>query len=246
MSSQAPSGAQALPPLIAIIGCDGSGKSTVSESVLDLARGFGPAAAAHLGKQQGNTGRWFARLPLVGGRLERYIESRASKVRTSFTTNKAPDTLPALVMAAFTIRRVRRYRRMLALREQGLIIIADRYPQVDIPRGSDGPDMSVDAEGNRLVQWLARREQAAFEWMTSYRPDLVIRLNVDLEVALARKPDHLRESLARKIAVVPQLTMQNAPITEIDANQPLPEVLAAAREAVTAVLLERGYQRPVA
>jgi thymidylate kinase len=146
-------------------------------------------------------------------------------------------------MHAFTLRRVRQFRRMLALRQQGLIVIADRYPQLDFPSAFDGPDMSVDAQGNRFVSWLAQREQTAFEWMTSYRPDLVIRLNVDLDTAFARKPDHRREALKRKIEITPQLTFNGAPIAEIDAAQPLVEVLAAATVAVTRTLTEHGYAR---
>ncbi len=233
----------ALPPLIAVVGCDGSGKSTVSEDLLLWIKGYGPAAAAHLGKQQGNTGRSLANLPLVGSRLGRYIERKASTVRKSRTSNKAPDIFPALVMYAFTLRRVRRFKRMLALRQQGLIVIADRYPQLDFPSAFDGPDMSVNAKGSQFVHSLAQREQAAFEWMTSYRPDLVIRLNVDLDTAHSRKPDHRREALQRKIEITPRLTFGGATVAEIDANQPLSAVLAAARAAVAHTLEERGYKR---
>jgi len=132
---------------------------------------------------------------------------------------------------------------MLKLRQQGFIIIADRYPQLDIPSAFDGPDMSVAADGSRFVNWLAQREQTAFEWMTSYRPDLVIRLNVDLDTAYARKPDHRREALERKIEIVHQFTFNDAPIVEVDAAQPLDIVLAAAKAAVSPTLAEHGYQR---
>lgn len=240
-----PRSAAELPPLIAIVGCDGSGKSTVSEDLLAWIAGYGPVATAHLGKQQGNMGRWFAGLPLVGGWFGRFIGRKASTVHKSRGVNKAPDLLPALVMHAFTLRRVRRYRRMMALRKRGLIIIADRYPQLDIPGASDGPDMSVAAQGGRFVSWLARRERAYFEWMTSYRPDLVLRLNVDLDTAFARKPDHSREALKRKLDVIPRLTLNGAPIVEIDASQPLEAVLAAAETAVTRTLTARGYKRSI-
>ena len=231
-----------LPPLIAIVGCDGSGKSTVSEELLTwIIKDYGPAAAAHLGKQQGNAGRYAAGLPLIGNVLGRFISRKSTVVRKNRTVDKAPDTFPAIVMYAFTLRRLRRYRRMMALRRQGLIIIADRYPQLATRSAPDSPDMSVTAQGNRFVRWLAQREQSAFEWMTSYVPDLVIRLNVDLDTAFARKPDHRREALARKISVVPQVTFNGAPIAEIDASQPLEQVLAAAKAAVMRTLTERGY-----
>lgn len=232
-----------LPPLIAIVGCDGSGKSTVSDALLAWLEGFGPVTTVHLGKQQGNMGRWFAGLPLVGGWFGRFIGKKASTVHKSRGKNKAPDFLPGLVMYAFTLRRVRRYRRMMALREQGQIIIADRYPQLDVPSASDGPDMSVDAQGGRLVCWMARRELAYFQWMTSYRPDLVIRLNVDLDTAFSRKPDHPRDTLERKLKVIPRLTFGGAAIVDIDASQSLEKVVAEAKAAATRVLTQRGFQR---
>lgn len=233
-----------LPPLIAIVGCDGSGKSTVGEELLAwINKGYGPAAVAHLGKQQGNAGRSATGLPLIGNWLGSLIRRKASTVHKNRAVDKAPDTFPAIVMYAFTLRRVRRYRRMMALRRKGVIIIADRYPQLDTHSAPDSPDMTVTAQGNRFVRWLAQREQSVFEWMTGYVPDLVIRLNVDLDTAFARKPDHPRESLARKISVLPQLTYSGAPIIEIDASQPLDQVLAAVKVAVTHTLTGRGYQR---
>lgn len=235
-----------LPPLIAVIGCDGSGKSTVIEAVLAWANRFAPADGAHLGKQSGNIGRSLARLPLIGGVLDRVIARKTDKTRAKRSREKMPGLMTALVICAFSLRRARRFQCMMALRRRGVIIVSDRYPQLDVAGGYDGPGLSVDATGNGnvLVRWMARRERALFEWMTSYRPDLVIRLNVDLDTACARKPDHRREMLAPKIAATPLLKFNGAPIVDVDANRPLEEVLAAATAATTRLLLARGYPEP--
>jgi thymidylate kinase len=232
---------QEFAPLIAIVGCDGSGKSTVSEEVLTWTRGYGPTEVAHVGKQSGNVGRAIARLPLVGQYLNKSIKSRGASHR-ELRDKKTPGIVTSLVIAAFLLRRLNRFRLMLALRRQGRIIITDRYPQLEIS-GCDGLSLSVTASGNAIARWLARRERAAFGWMTSHRPDLVLRLNVDLDTAFARKPDHRRDELARKIEGYPLLKYNGAPIVDIDANQPLDDVVAAAREAVSRTLTERGYSR---
>ncbi|GAB1235498.1 dTMP kinase [Ferrigenium sp. UT5] len=228
-------------PLIAIVGCDGSGKSTVCEDILVLASTFGPATLAHLGKQSGNVGRAIAKWPIIGAWVDRTIVRKTDSARAQRDKKKNPGLLTALVISAFTLRRLRRFKRMLAQRRQGMIIIADRYPQLDIPGAADGTVLSVNAESNGLVRWLARRELAAYEWMTHYRPDLVIRLNVDLDVACARKPDHRRELLSEKMKTLPLLKFNGAPIVDVDANQPLVEVLSTARAAVTHTLTARGY-----
>jgi thymidylate kinase len=231
-------------PIIAIIGCDGSGKSTVSENIVIWASDYGPAATTHLGKQAGNVGRALTNLPLVGKLIGRFIGHKKFSLREPSNKNKTPGILAALVASMFTLRRVLRFRRMLALRRQGYIVIADRFPQLDVPNGFDGPVLSEAAQGSFFVRWLARHERKAFEWMTSYRPDLVIRLNIDLDTACARKPDHIRRKLQRKIEITPLLKFNGAPIVEIDSIQPLEQVLADAREAVTYFLTERGGELP--
>lgn len=234
-----------LAPLIAIIGCDGSGKSTVSEAVLEWVRRFGPAEAAHLGKQSGNIGRAIARLPLIGKPLDRVIARKTDKTRAQ-RDQKTPGFFTSLVIYAFSLRRLRRFKRMMAMRRQGLIIVTDRYPQLDMPGAYDGTGLSASAPGSAFVRWLARREHGLYEWMTSHRPDLVIRLNVDLDTACARKPDHRRELLRDKVAATPLLKFNGAPIVEIDSTQPLDQVLESAKAAVTRTLAERGYGAPSA
>ncbi len=232
-------------PLIAIVGCDGSGKSTVAEQIIITAAEFSPAIAVHLGKQAGNVGRNLAQLPLIGKYIERLIERKVAKVHQSGKKNKTPGVISSLVMYAFVIRRKARFRRMLQLREQGLIIVADRFPQLDVPNAYDGPDLSIDAQGNFIVRWLARREFNAFKWMTANVPDLVIRLNVDVETACARKPDHPRELLQRKIEVTPLFKFNGAPIIEIDSLQPLEQVLLQTKQRVSEFLTERGFTKSI-
>ena len=229
-----------LAPLIAIIGCDGSGKSTVSAEILAWMQGYGPTVAAHLGKQMGNIGRTLAKLPLVGKLLDQFI-ARKTKSTQAHREKKTPGLFVAFILYVFSLRRLRRFKDMMAQRRQGLIVVTDRYPQLEFPAAFDGTGLSITAPGNFLVRWLARRERTQCEWMTSFLPDLVIRLNVDLDTACARKPDHRRELLRDKIAITPLLTFNGAPIVEIDSTQPLAQVLAEAKAAVAKTLAERGY-----
>lgn len=224
------------PPVIAVIGSDGSGKSTVCERLITTVKKYGPAEQVHLGKQAGNVGRAIVKLPLMGKSLNKSIER--NKVKTA---KKLPGPLPALVITAFVIRRMLRFRHMLACHQQGLIILTDRYPQEQIPGAYDGTVFPPNVSGSRFVSWLAGLERKAFHWMASYKPDLVIKLNVDLDVACARKPDHKREALARKIAITPQLTFNGAELIDIDANKPLDEVLSDAENAVMRFMESRGY-----
>jgi thymidylate kinase len=227
-------------PLIAVIGTDGSGKSTVCEHIAAWIGRYGPARRVHLGKQWGNAGRWLARLPIVGPALGRRIRSGVDVANDRIKAERQLGLLPALVVSAFTLRRWLRFKRMLALRERGFIVVADRFPQVVFPGAYDGPVFPSTPEGSALVRLLARHERATFERMAAERPDLVLRLNVDIDVACARKPDHRRADLLRKIAVTPLLTYAGAPIVDINANQSLDRVIADAEAAVADLMTRRG------
>lgn len=68
-------------PLIAVIGSDGSGKSTVCEHLITVVEKYGAAERVHLGKQAGNVGRAVVKLPLMGKSLNKSIER--NKVKTA-------------------------------------------------------------------------------------------------------------------------------------------------------------------
>jgi thymidylate kinase len=221
-----------LAPLIAIVGSDGSGKSTVGQALLEWMRETRSAELCHLGKQSGNMGRALARMPLVGRRVDRAIEEKVKEAGS----NKGPSLLATLTIYAFSLRRVRRFRRMLAVRRSGVAVLADRFPQLAVPDGLDGPGFGKVPHGRGLARRLAAREWRAFEWMTNHRPDLVIRLHVDVETAVARKPDHRPAGLAKKIEKIEKLTFNGAPIAEVDATRPLDQVLDEAKRAVSEVL----------
>jgi thymidylate kinase len=230
-------------PLIAVIGPDGSGKSTVCEHLAEWVGQYGPARRVHLGKQAGNIGRALARWPLVGAAMGRRIDRGVDSANERMRTDKPLGLVPALVITGFLLRRRSRFARMLALRKRGTIIVADRFPQVSVRGAYDGPIFPESARGSRLVRRLARFEHDTFAEMTRCAPDLVLRLNVDLDTACARKPDHRRGALQRKIAVTPLLTYGPAPIVDIDTNQPLERVIRDAETAVAHMMVEKG--RPV-
>ncbi len=237
-----------LAPLIAFVGCDGAGKSTVSDAVLAWLRESREAEACHLGIQSKTIGEALVKLPLVGKTIARLIAAntqRANDTLKNHDTPKSsegevPTTLAAVAIFLLTLRRWWRFQKMMELRRSGVAIVADRYPQIAVLQMKiDGPGLADFQGGNAFIRFLARREKALYAYMTSYRPDLVIRLNVDLETAYARKPDHRYESLARKIAAVPQLSYRGAPIVDLDSREPLEQVIAQAKEAVEARLAGR-------
>ena len=224
-----------LAPLIAVIGCDGSGKSALSVDLLRwIQQEFGPAESHYLGLGSGQIGNRIKTWPLIGSAIERALSKRAGQARTK--GNKIPGLATALVIYGFSLVRKRRFQRVLSLRRQGFIVVTDRYPQVEVPGFYDGPGLSAARPDSKLVAALAARERAIYEWMASFVPSLVIRLNVDVETAFARKPDHAIELLEAKVAVTPLLKFNGARIVDIDATMPYAEELALAQKAAAEVI----------
>jgi thymidylate kinase len=205
-----------LAPLIAIVGCDGSGKSTLSTDMRDVLGEHRNAEVCYLGLGSGELGNRISRWPLIGPAIERKLARKAQQTRTKDKT--IPGLFTALVVFGFSLLRLRRFRHVLALRRRGVTVITDRYPQTEVVGFYDGPGLSAARAGSPLVAWLAARERRMYEYMASYRPDIVLRLNVDAETALRRKPDHKPALLAEKVRVTPLLRFHGARIVDLDAT----------------------------
>jgi thymidylate kinase len=230
-----------LAPCVALIGCDGSGKSTLASDLVSVLDRRSPTRSMYLGLGTGDLGRRIGEIPLVGRLAERFLTGKAKKAHDGKSTGKEkrlPGLATALAMFGFSLARRRRFRQVLDFRRQGVQVITDRYPQAEVPGSFDGPGLSWLRKGSALVERLATRERALYAEMAAYRPTLVIRLNVDVDTALARKSDHQRDMLEKKLAVVPTLRFGGAQIVDVDATRPYREVL----ESVLAVLRRHGLE----
>jgi len=219
--------------VIAVVGCDGTGKSTLTADLLTRLRNKGPTERYYLGLVSGEMGDKIKRLPVFGIRFERYLAKKAQRAQDM--KQKLPGTGTALIMHLLSLWRVAQLRRVMRLSRRGMLIIADRYPQAEIPGFHyDGPGITASSTDNCFLRKLAAREQKLYEWMAEQKPALIIRLNIDADTAHARKPDHSLTELRDKISVMPRLQFNGARVVDIDASAPYSEVLAAALQAVDA------------
>jgi len=217
--------------VFAVVGCDGTGKTTLTEDLLARLRDQGPAKRRYLGLVSGETGDKIKSLPFIGVRLENHLHTKAN--RALDMEKKLPGTGTALIMYMLSLLRTVRLWRIMRLSRRGVQVIADRYPQVEVPGFHyDGPGLTVNRTDNWLVRNLAVREQKLYEWMAAQKPTLVIRLNIDADTAHARKPDHDIAELVDKISAISRMNFNGTKICEIDACNPYPQVLEAALQAI--------------
>src|SRR5207237_2126738 len=86
-------------------------------------------------------------------------------------------------------------------------------------------------------------ERLMSDWMVSYRPSIVLRLNVDADTALKRKPDHNPALLAAKIAATSSLQFGGATIVDIDARRDYSAVRTVALATIAPIVNPIGPLR---
>lgn len=214
--------------VIAVIGCDGSGKSTLTEDLLKELHCQDPVELVYLGQSSGNIEDWIKSLPFIGLPLGRYLKRKSKKAHAS-KESKSPDAATTIVIYLLSLWRAHKFRRMLTLSRKGTLVITDRYPQAEVPGFYfDGTGLGALNQENWLVRKLAAREQRLYQWMANHKPELVIRLNIDSQTAYQRKPDHKLKMLEDKVKVIPTLNFNNAAILDLDGTSPYQEVLDSA------------------
>lgn len=226
---------QHLPRVIAVTGCDGAGKSTVSEDLVAHLRKTHAVQWLYLGQSSGNIAEWIRGLPLIGPPLGRYLVAKANRAHSKKPTS--PDTATTVVIYLLSQWRAHKFRKMLRLTRRGIVVVTDRYPQAEVPGFYfDGAGLGAVNAESWLGRKLAAREQRLYQWMASHVPVLVIRMNIDADTAHVRKPDHKLTMLQDKVKVLPGLDFNGANMLDLDGRDPYSQVLEAALNAVNTAL----------
>ena len=223
-----------IPRMVAIVGCDGSGKSTITADLIKEMQKVRPTERRYLGLISGEDGDKIKKLPIIGVWLERRLAKKSEK--TQSMRSEAPPLWAALIMYALSCWRSSNFHKAKALAESGVLVIADRYPQAEISGFHyDGPGLGMERVKGWLLKEMAKKEEVIYHKLATYQPELIIRLDIDADTAFARKPDHDYQELSDKISVMRQLTYNGAKILDLDSRQPYDEVLSQALAAVKAV-----------
>jgi len=216
--------------MVALVGSDGSGKSTVSRSLLEWLHykldahfyymGSGDGAAGWVqGVRRGLSRFWRKR---KGPRTVNSAKTEGQK--SASTLSKLWRSLDLLLLR----RKLRLLREGRSLADHGSIILLDRYPQDQFNGICDGPRQQ-DGMG---FGWADRSERALFSEVGKLGPDLVIKLSIDPDVAHRRKPDHDLGVIRRKCAIIDELSFPQADVVVVDAAMAPDKVLLAAKNAI--------------
>jgi thymidylate kinase len=225
--------------LVAVIGCDGAGKSTVAA---ELARWLAwkiDARTVYLGVGEGRVGLKVRALRRLARAAEKQPTEPPGPPRPSPSSAPRPGTMPTrlpfpqllrdvgsgLLNNAMADERMAKLREAQAFRAAGGILLTDRFPQTQFPGIYDGPRTTRSDHESVVRRAFAAREARLYETMADLAPDLVIKLHVPVEIAVARKPGHNRGAIQRKCDLTVALEFPRSVVVDVDAARPLDEVL---------------------
>lgn len=193
--------------VVAILGCDGAGKSTTLSYIKKEFNKKLDVVSIYFGSGDGSSS--ILRRPMkmvakrVGGKGIGHAVEReyAEKKKVSF---KARLYLIAKVLWAVVLAKEKRskQRHMVKARNNGLLVLTDRYPQSDIPGSSDGPLLDKYKDRNMLMKKISSWEQKIYKSFSINAPDLTIKLTVQTDIAIARKPEMTVEEIEKKKSIV--------------------------------------------
>ncbi|CAH6999311.1 hypothetical protein [Vibrio chagasii] len=174
--------------LVAFIGMDGSGKSTM----LDL-------SATQFSKQI-NVAKVFLGTGRSGSHpLRRLIFKLADflPVRKKNKIGKVKDTVtkPSLAKLIWIYLCLRDRKAELNKMKRGVangsLVLVDRWPQSIIENVADYPKLSNFSRSSGLTGYLSRLEFTFYEDLKAYEPDLLLWFDIDPKTSLVRKPGEL-------------------------------------------------------
>ena len=224
--------------LVAILGCDGSGKSTQIQKVQKWLSWKLDVMPVYLGSGDGSSSllrwpmKWVAKMlrNQTGLRADKYqgISQDKEHEPGKRTVGARLKTIAKVLWAlALAHEKSRKLHKANMARNRGMVVICDRYPQNQIMGFNDGPLLSHWLDHpSRILQAIGRWESCPYLLAEEYPPDVVIKLMITPDIAVKRKKDMSLEESRQRVEAIK--TLHYGPGTKtvtIDANQPIDEVL---------------------
>lgn len=234
---------------IAFIGVDGSGKSSTTKEIFGWLKNKVDCKQLYLGSGDGKCGLYADILKLMLKAAKMPIKLfKGDKKLKDIIENKTVISfwqhpfiynlrMARARLVAQVVKRNRiQLKKMNAYRTNGGVCLMDRFPQLSEPDMNDGPKLGSYAETMKGagIRALAKKELDNLQIVKDVYPDVIFRLNIDLETCIGRKPEHANQVsvLKKKLKAMENISYPGSEIVEIDATRPYQEELLAIKREI--------------
>jgi thymidylate kinase len=214
--------------LVAIIGGDGSGKTTAVRELHQKLFAEFDVIQVHMGKPSWSLGTIMIRGILkIGRSLGLYPFIKDGSELSLDTHSPSFPGYPWLIREVCTARdRFLDYKRARRFASNGGLVICDRFPlpQITIMDGAQVERVTGDIKTNGLIKFLATLERNYYRQIMS--PDLLIVLRVEPEICVQRKTDEIGDSVRSRSEEIWKLAWGKTSAHVIDASRSKSQVSA--------------------
>lgn len=225
--------------IIALVGSDGAGKSTVLDSLETSLKKKIDVYHQYLGSGDGRSSLLRAPMQFIKNILKTSKKTSSGEKSTEKNVTSFKELSPAKVIWALVLafEKKNKLKRVWKAKARGMIVICDRYPQREVVGINDGPLLfSWINSKKKIKRSLAEWEMQVYKLAESYKPDILIKLIVEPEIAIMRKPHEDLNNIKQKTEIIKKINIPAKKIVVIDANKPLERVLENVYSEVAKIL----------
>jgi thymidylate kinase len=223
--------------VVALLGVDGSGKSTAVHAVQEWLKAEVDTMPIYFGTGDGRPSLVLLPFKLLVPAFSRICKSRPQGSSHGQVSKRAPGLhyTIALALWASMLAWEKRLKLKAARRgaDRGLVVIADRYPQDQIVAFNDGPLLP---RLSWIPKWLREFEARSYSLAGKLQPDLVFKLRASPALIAEREPTMDRAVIERRVSELDQLRFPGASIVCVDAAEPVAQVTRAIKREIWRLL----------
>lgn len=130
---------------------------------------------------------------------------------------------------------------------KGGIALFDRYPQTAFPGINDGPKIRMkilpltsNSFLKKVISWYADKEEKNLEKAIKVSPDVVVKLMLRPEESIRRKPENDIDVVKRKNMVIKALAFEKSKVYEINAEQDFNEEIKEIKKLIWRNLIRKN------